>query len=299
MLDTIRDQEKDIKLFEAVILSLISEKELKKIVDKCRWNDDDMEWIVPCDTAKIANKIMNNKGVDNNSYSNMATSAYSSNATTGSSLLTLPASSSNSSLPQISSNRSNSMLPQLEMHSNSNSRSKLPDLSRGNNSSDRLPTLGGNKSNERIDLSGGFVGEDSVIAGVRFEDIMSNKAGYDEYKPNMDMMKVVQFGNDGMGVEKKKKKKKKKKPELLTNISDEAGTGDRAGSLNEWGFAYDGAIAAETGDYNSDEEYDQDFDEDLSDYETTNNKNVKMPQIPSTKASSNQRKSPRAKLPLL
>jgi hypothetical protein len=43
MLDTIRDQEKDIKLFEAVILSLISEKELKKIVDKCRWNDDDME----------------------------------------------------------------------------------------------------------------------------------------------------------------------------------------------------------------------------------------------------------------
>ncbi len=303
MLDTIRDQEKDIKLFEAIVLSLISEKELKKIVDKCRWNDDDMEWIVPCDTAKLANKISTSKNVDNNSYSNMATSAYNT-AATSSSLLTLPASSSNSSLPQISTNRSNSMLPQLDMHGNSNSRSKLSDVSRV--SSERLPNLGGNKSNERIDMSGGFVGEDSVISGLRYEDIVPNKVTYDEYKPNVDMMKVVQFGDDGIGMEKKKKKKKKKKgpPDLLTNITDEAGTGDRAGSLTEWGFAYDGAIAAETGDYNSDEEYDQDFDEDLSDHEINNknNKNSKMPQLPQmpkSKANPNNKKSPRAKLPLL
>ena len=301
MLDTIRDQEKDIKLFEAIVLSLISEKELKKIVDKCRWNDDDMEWIVSCDTAKLANKISSSKNVDNNNYSNMASNAYN-NVATSSSLLTLPASGSNSNLPQISSNRSNSMLPQLDMYGNTSSRSKLPELSRVNNSSDRLPNLGGNKSNERIDMSSGFVGEDSVISGMRYVDIVSNKVTYDEYKPNMDMMKVVQFGDDG--TEKKKKKKKKKKgppPDLLTNITDEAGTGDRAGSLNEWGFAYDGAIAAETGDYNSDEEYDQDFDEDLSDNDG-NNKNSKMPQLPQmpkSKANPNSKKSPRAKLPLL
>lgn len=47
MLDTIRDQQQDIKLYEQICRSLLSNKKMNQIIDKARWNEEDDEWTLP------------------------------------------------------------------------------------------------------------------------------------------------------------------------------------------------------------------------------------------------------------
>lgn len=47
LLDSLREQEKDTRLYEEICLSLMPESELRKIVNKCRYDEDEDYWIVP------------------------------------------------------------------------------------------------------------------------------------------------------------------------------------------------------------------------------------------------------------
>lgn len=47
MLDNIVEQEKDLKLYELICKGLLSEKDFKKIIDKCRYDEENDEWIIP------------------------------------------------------------------------------------------------------------------------------------------------------------------------------------------------------------------------------------------------------------
>lgn len=47
MMEVMDEQKKDAKLYEQICQSLLSEKDLKKLIDKCRYNEEEDEWIVP------------------------------------------------------------------------------------------------------------------------------------------------------------------------------------------------------------------------------------------------------------
>lgn len=47
LMETIKEQEKDMKLFEQICRSLLTEKDFKKMVEKSRWNEEEDEWILP------------------------------------------------------------------------------------------------------------------------------------------------------------------------------------------------------------------------------------------------------------
>eukprot|EP01040_Poterioochromonas_malhamensis_P004395 gene4395-4711_t len=47
LMDAALEQEKDCKLYEIICRSLIGDRELKKIVDKCHYDDDKDEWVIP------------------------------------------------------------------------------------------------------------------------------------------------------------------------------------------------------------------------------------------------------------
>lgn len=47
MLDTIRDQQQDIKLYEQICRSLLPNKKMNQIIDKARWSEEDDEWVLP------------------------------------------------------------------------------------------------------------------------------------------------------------------------------------------------------------------------------------------------------------
>ena len=47
MLDTIREQQQDIKLFEQICRTLLSNKKMNQIFEKAQWSADDDEWILP------------------------------------------------------------------------------------------------------------------------------------------------------------------------------------------------------------------------------------------------------------
>ena len=47
MLDTIRDQQQDIKLYEQICRTLLSNKKMNQIIDKARWSEEDDEWVLP------------------------------------------------------------------------------------------------------------------------------------------------------------------------------------------------------------------------------------------------------------
>lgn len=46
-MDAIDEGEKDIRLYELICKSLLSEKDFKKVIDKCRYDEENDEWIIP------------------------------------------------------------------------------------------------------------------------------------------------------------------------------------------------------------------------------------------------------------
>ena len=47
LLESLRESDKDSRLYEAICLSVMSEREMKKIMDKCRYEEEEEYWIVP------------------------------------------------------------------------------------------------------------------------------------------------------------------------------------------------------------------------------------------------------------
>eukprot|EP00981_Chlorochromonas_danica_P003584 scaffold661_cov162-Ochromonas_danica.AAC.9 len=47
LLDAMNEQEKDAKLYELICKSVLSERDLNKIIEKCRYDEDHDEWIIP------------------------------------------------------------------------------------------------------------------------------------------------------------------------------------------------------------------------------------------------------------
>ena len=47
MLDTIREQQQDIKLYEQICRTLLSNKKMNQILDRARWLDEDEQWALP------------------------------------------------------------------------------------------------------------------------------------------------------------------------------------------------------------------------------------------------------------
>lgn len=47
MLDTIREQQQDMKLYEQICRTILSNKKMNQIMDKARWSDADEEWTLP------------------------------------------------------------------------------------------------------------------------------------------------------------------------------------------------------------------------------------------------------------
>ena len=47
LVDALSEQEKDSKLFEMACRMLLSDREMKKLVDKSKWMEDEEEWIIP------------------------------------------------------------------------------------------------------------------------------------------------------------------------------------------------------------------------------------------------------------
>eukprot|EP01033_Poteriospumella_lacustris_P008690 gene8690-6249_t len=47
LMDAVVEQEKDTRLYEAICRSLVTERDLQKLIEKCRYDEDRDEWIVP------------------------------------------------------------------------------------------------------------------------------------------------------------------------------------------------------------------------------------------------------------
>ena len=47
LMESLREQEKDCRLYEAICLAVLSEQDLQKLVNKARWDEEDEYWVVP------------------------------------------------------------------------------------------------------------------------------------------------------------------------------------------------------------------------------------------------------------
>lgn len=364
LMDTIKEQEKDCKLYEQICRSLLSEKEFKRMVEKARWNEDDEEWIVPFPNKKGGVDVME----ANFSYSQPS----HSNPSRGGALPPTSSSSSlygsvGSSFPPISS--SSSLLPAAFGATTNFSTSSN---SSGGGGSSFLPTLGGGGAGKlnNFGSGGGAMGGGGLpslggggMGGLDYPGMGSrerkglgsggNSQGkylledglYVGGQSDMFAQTMVMGGHLGGGgiaamdsneayelAEKKKKKKKKKakaaaaaaaaaaaqQQQMLGHLPDEAGNGENAGEISEWGFAMN------DNDFNgpsSEPEYsdDEDFEQESYPGELTKGKdqgkmgfnapplnkpplhgskskganNGKVPSLPTNEKSSNNR-SPRA-----
>jgi hypothetical protein len=60
--DALTEQEKDLKLFEQICQALLPEKDLKKIIDRAKWDEDDDCWILPYVKRKALDADKNTAG---------------------------------------------------------------------------------------------------------------------------------------------------------------------------------------------------------------------------------------------
>jgi hypothetical protein len=61
LLESLRESDKDARMYEAICLSIMSERELKKIMDKSRYDEDEEYWIVPFTKRKSMDGGSNNE----------------------------------------------------------------------------------------------------------------------------------------------------------------------------------------------------------------------------------------------
>lgn len=71
-LETIRSHEVEMKLYEQICKSILTDKQFKRLVEKSRWNDEDNEWIIPYDkhTQSTGQQKVSKKSKLESSYGN-------------------------------------------------------------------------------------------------------------------------------------------------------------------------------------------------------------------------------------
>jgi hypothetical protein len=121
LMDAVVEQEKDTRLYEAICRSLISDRDLQKILEKSRFDDERDEWIVPISKKKNIDHLL-----DNNS------NGFGENFGQGSSMPPLSNPYSANSSNNNNNNNNNST-----GGGSLSSRSILPDIA--NNNANRLP----------------------------------------------------------------------------------------------------------------------------------------------------------------
>lgn len=47
LLDTIRDNERDLKLYKGLVKMLMPEEDVQKVFKRCLWNESEGEWTIP------------------------------------------------------------------------------------------------------------------------------------------------------------------------------------------------------------------------------------------------------------
>ncbi len=52
LMDALVEQEKDTKLYEQICRSLLTERDFKKLVERCRFDEEADEWVVPFSKKK-------------------------------------------------------------------------------------------------------------------------------------------------------------------------------------------------------------------------------------------------------
>ncbi len=223
LVENLQEQEKDMKLYEQICVAAIPEKELKKLVEKSRWNEEEFEWILPF-IKKKENVIQSMQTF--NSAPNLSSAVSSS---------------SSSMLPSISISSSSSMLPSIGIGNNNNNKGGygVPD-----------------KPNKAPKTSYVDLDDDLCIIGKGSNDYLpisfDNNNGIDRIDGPIIMEK-----------KKKKKKKKTdpmaKVQHLPYDNSGEIGSGINAGDIVDWGFAYNDLT--NTDDHEPEYE-DDDFEDD-------------------------------------
>jgi hypothetical protein len=185
LLDTVREQQQDIKLYEQICRSLLSNKKMNQILDKARWSEEDDQWSLPFF-----------KGDKDGGFSDS------------------PDTANGSALPGISPKAPVSGAPGIAFPRNVSSEAK--NYGGGNGTS--LPPAFGKKQVQKVSKSGD---EDDAYA----DEKKSKKLQLPEFSqrttlPSAATVPVpvsarseVNSSRDGTPAEGEKKKKKKKKEE--------------------------------------------------------------------------------------
>ena len=204
LVENLQEQEKDIKLYEQICKAAIPEKELKKLLEKSRWNEEEYEWILPF-IKKKENVIQSMQSV--NSAPNLSSSVVSS------------------SLPSISSS-SSSLLPSIGVSNNNKGGYGVPEKPQKASKSSYNPLddddlcIIGKGSNEYLPIN--FENNNSLD---RIDIPIGNEKKKKKKKKKVDPMAQLQHLP-------------------YDNNPGEIGSGINAGEIGDWGFAYnDGNIA--------------------------------------------------------
>jgi hypothetical protein len=280
--DALTEQDKDLKLYEQICQALLADKDLKKIVERAKWDEDEDCWVLP---------YVKRRSLDTN-HSNGG----------GSKLLPDINSGQNSKQAMLGSN-------DMEYLNGSLSARDPSPVDRGmvvnglgvkgvGISKTGSPGIG-QSSNSRPSSSANAAGRDQGLIPMLM-------------LPSGGSAQAQYGGGEGIaGAQEKKKKKKKKKVkqvidkvrkrQMLDNVcllvisifcfavdgqlpdmqTDEAGCGESAGAISDWGFA---SLDAPVG--NGMEEPEQEYSDD-EDFETddtptaggNNNNNMHVPPI--------------------
>jgi kinesin family protein 3/17 len=247
MLETIREQNQEMKLYEQICRAMLSEKKLRQVTEKARWNDDEDEWVIPYFKADI----------------------------------TMPDGSSStgneSTLPGI--HKSVTPVPPSSGAPGASFPRNAHMTSAGGNTGGSLPPAGKSKSNSSSSNSGGgggIGGGGSTLPSIG----LKAGGGLPAFAPGQTMLEedFVRLSNaqlapedrGGSGEDAPKKKKKANKsnnssaaaPTVASGgFSGASGSGEAAeeqvGPLSDWGFADTGAV---TGAGIGQDSYDDDFE---------------------------------------
>jgi len=71
LLDTIRDQTREMKLFEQICRAMAPDKELRKVLEKSRWDEEAYEWVLPFVKLKDVDSMLPTIGTPTSSKINL------------------------------------------------------------------------------------------------------------------------------------------------------------------------------------------------------------------------------------
>eukprot|EP00604_Paraphysomonas_vestita_P002752 CAMPEP_0174820372 /NCGR_PEP_ID=MMETSP1107-20130205/4163_1 /TAXON_ID=36770 /ORGANISM="Paraphysomonas vestita, Strain GFlagA" /LENGTH=1055 /DNA_ID=CAMNT_0016035579 /DNA_START=57 /DNA_END=3224 /DNA_ORIENTATION=- len=215
MLENIREANKEAELFKQICLSLLEERKLQQIIDKCQYDESNAEWILPVikpvrDSDFRLPEIESKYGVMDDNQSNNGN--YNNNGNGNS-----RNQSANKVRPSSGQNNSN-ILPRRP-----NSRTSRDDIN-DNNSKEK--NLKSNSNSNRDD-------DNNKIPSLSLPS-------YAPSKPPMPR-----------SARRDKKKTKTSSNSPSAYEIDEYGTGESAGNTSEWGFVISETLIKDNSNNNS------------------------------------------------